>query len=224
MTSMKKRLVHLGFVVVALCALAAAVALAAADSPAQPNAPAGPAEEALARMRALTEEGKWQELVDRFKNEDLSAWPGAGEAFYLRGRAYLLLKDAANAERDLEAAVEREPKEGYFWHSLGDACHQLLRDDARALDAYKKAFELEDKYGWMPVDATLKAANILLYQLKTDAALEVLHRYGDEDLKRMAPIWRVRILRAYGQVYAAQGREAEAWAKFREALAVERGQ
>ena len=224
MTGMKKRLMHLGFVVVALCALSAAVALAAADSPAQPKAPAGSAEGAIARMRTLTKDNKWQELVDQFKDEDLSTWPDAGEAFHLRGYSYLHLKDGAKAERDLKAAVERVPENGYFWHSLGDTYQQLLRDDARALDAYRKGFELEDKYVWVTTAATLKAANILLYQVKNDAALETLNRYGEEDLKKLSPYYRISILRAYGEVYAAQGRDAEAWAKFDEALKVERGQ
>ena len=227
MTSMQKRLMHLGLVVVAFCALSAAAVLAAPDSAAQPSAPASPAEKSLARLRLLAQQDRWYEVIERFESEDLSAWPEAGEAFHLRGKGYLFLKDAAKAERDLKAAVERDPEEEFFWYFLAEAYQQLLKDDARALEAYKKAFELvahDELVGnsrWMPADAAVKAVNILLYQVKNDAALEILQRYGDEELKKLHPYGRCRILRAYARVYAAQGREAEALAKFREALIVE---
>jgi hypothetical protein len=37
----------------------------------------------------------------------------------------------------------------------------------------------------------------------------------------MAPVWRIKILRAYGHAYAAQGKEKESLEKFREALLIE---
>jgi len=138
MIGLWKRLAALGFLVAAFCALFAMVALAAPDSPAPANATDAAAEESLARMRALAKEEKWRELADQFKDEDLSAWPKAGDAYFYRGRAYLLLKDAANAERDLKASVEHAPKEGYFWYNLGELYRGLLRNPVKAAQAYKK--------------------------------------------------------------------------------------
>ena len=62
-------------------------------------------------------------------------------------------------------------------------------------------------------------ARILTNQVKPDSALEVLNQVGD--LAGMAPVWRIKMLRAYGHAYAAQGKEEQALAKFREALALE---
>ena len=47
----------------------------------------------------------------------------------------------------------------------------------------------------------------------------VLDQYADN--KTMAPVWRIKILRAYGHAYAAQGKEKESLEKFREALLIE---
>jgi hypothetical protein len=97
-----------------------------------------------------------------------------------------------------------------------------LKRDAEAAEAYKKAAALEDKSGWMPVSATLTAVDIRLSRVEPDAALEVLRQYTEEDLKNLSGSQRSRLLQAYGKTYAAQGREAEAWAAFRAALAAER--
>jgi len=172
-------------------------------------------------MRELSKNDRWMGLIEEFENEDFSAWPEAAEAFHMRGVGYLHLKDAPKAERDLKEAVERDPEEGFFWYNLAETCHALLKDDARALDAYRKAFELEDNFGWMPAAAAVKAVNILLYQVRNDEALDILRRYRDEDMEKLPPYWRFHILRAYARTYAAQGREAEARVKFRQALIVE---
>ena len=217
LADIQKRLLHFGLVALALCVLPVAVALA------------GPAEDGFAQMRALHDAEKPQELVDQFKDVDLSTWPEAARAFHLRGHAYLQLKDAANAERDLEAAVERSPKNGYFWHSLAETYRRFLKDDARALNAYNKAFEMvradnggQKPYGWMPINATLEAATILLHQTKYAEALKVMERYDDSDAERLGVYWGRRMLRMYGHIYAAMGREEECLAKFHAALELEK--
>jgi hypothetical protein len=47
----------------------------------------------------------------------------------------------------------------------------------------------------------------------------MLKPYGD--LNQLPNPWRIRLLRAYGHIYAAQGKEPESLAKFREALQLE---
>ena len=47
----------------------------------------------------------------------------------------------------------------------------------------------------------------------------MLKQYGD--MEGMAPVWKIKMLRAYGHAYAAQGNEKESLAKFREALELE---
>ena len=62
-------------------------------------------------------------------------------------------------------------------------------------------------------------ARIFTNQVKPDAALDVLQQYGEP--ADLAPSGRIQLLRAYGHAYAAQGKEQEALAKFREALQIE---
>jgi hypothetical protein len=54
--------------------------------------------------------------------------------------------------------------------------------------------------------------------------MDVLKRYGAEDLRKMATMPCVQMMRACGHVLAAQGRAQEALAKFKEGLDIERGQ
>jgi tetratricopeptide (TPR) repeat protein len=182
-------------------------------------------EATLIRLRVLSQDRKWRELIERFEREDFAAWPReaasqASEAAYLRGQAHLFLKNGQQAEADLKAAVTLNPRNALAWLSRGDNCSSNLHDDQQALAAYRQVLTLTGRSnGWLPISATLAIARILTDQVKTDEALEVLQQYGD--MEGMAPIWRIRMLRAYGHVHAAQGKEPESLAKFREALELE---
>ena len=86
--------------------------------------------------------------------------------------------------------------------------------------AYRQSLAITGAtHGWQPLTTTLAIVRILTDQVQTDAALAMLRPY--DDLKTVAPVWRIRLLRAYGHVYAAQGNEKESLAKFREALKLE---
>ncbi len=179
----------------------------------------------LVEMRKLHQERKWRELIAQYAAEDFSTWPAdqadsASEAFHLRGQVYSFLKDGAQAKDDLQAAVKRAPKNQAFWLTLGDNYANNLDDAEQALAAYRQAFAISGKgNGWQPLTATLAIARLLTDQAKPAEALAVLQQYGD--MEGMAPVWRIRMLRAYGHAYAAQGKEQESLAKFREALQLE---
>ncbi len=176
-------------------------------------------------MRVLHQDRKWKELIEQFGTEDFSAWPAdmsnqASEAFHLRGQIHFFLKDGSNAEADLKAALKLAPKNQAFWLTLADNYTNNLRDDEQALAAYRQAFAITGKAnGWQPLTATIAIARLLTDQVKTDEALAVLKQYGD--MEGMAPVWKIKMLRAYGHVYAAQGKEQESLAKFSEALQLE---
>jgi len=223
MPGFRKHARPLAFLVALICVVPTMSAFGAPGSsdPAQDPPSAAEMEDALTRMAALAKEEKWRELVDQFKDVDFSAWPRAGDAFYYRGVAYMGLENAANAERDLKTSLEHSPKEGWFWYNLGQLYRRQLKKDVEAAEAYKKAAALEDKIGWMPVSATLAAVEIRLSRVEPDAALQVLRQYTEEDLKNLSGSQRSRLLQAYGRTYAAQGREAEAWAAFRGKLTPE---
>ncbi|MBL8828435.1 MAG: hypothetical protein JNM18_15745, partial [Planctomycetaceae bacterium] len=136
------------------------------------------------------------------------------------GQAHAFLKQGPAAERDLRMAVKLASRHELYWFTLADNYANNLRDNAQALATYEHLWSLTGKSnGWLPISVTLARARILTDQVKTDEALAILNQY--DDLTTMAPVWRVRMLRAYGHAYAAQGDEAAALAKFREALALE---
>ncbi len=179
----------------------------------------------LSRMRALYQDRKWKELVEQFGADDFSMWPAdisnkASEAFHLRGTIHSFLKDGWKSEADLKAAIMLTPKDSAIWLTLADNYTNNLKDDEQALATYRKAFAITGKgNGWQPLTATIAMARLLTDQVKTDEALAVLKQYSD--LEGLPPSWRIRMLRASGHVYAAQGHEKESLAKFREALELE---
>lgn len=182
-------------------------------------------EATLVRLRKMAQDRQWKGIVEQFGKEDFAAWPEASagqatEALILRGRARAVLKDGKAAEADLLAATRLGPKNVPAWLALGDVYADTLGDAPKALAAYRRALALAGtSAGWQPLTATLSVARILTDQVKPDDALAVLRVYDDDP--QVPPIWRIRLLRAAGHAYAAQGKERESLAKFREALDLE---
>lgn len=214
------------FLIIGACPIIALSAEAASKSDGVKSRVAK-GEDAISRMREFAKKRQWKELIEAFKDENLTAWPKAAEAFSLRGKAYFYLKDTDKAKQDLKSAGAHSPKNGYFWHDLAGIYKDLLKDDDLALDAYTKAFEIDDRahtvrsLGWMPISATIEAASILMTKTEYSKALKVLGRYNDSYIQKMG-MWGVKILRSYGQVYLGQGREKAAIAKFKAALELEK--
>lgn len=176
-------------------------------------------------IRLLVQQRKWKEITEQFAGNDFLSWPAefapqASEALYHRGLAHSHLKNGKQAETDLLAATKLNPKNALAWMTLGDNYANNLGDERQALAAYRQSLDITGPtQGWQPLTTTLSIVRILTDQVKTDEALAMLRPY--DDLKTVAPIWRVQLLRAYGHVYAAQGKEQESLAKFREALQLE---
>ena len=178
------------------------------------------------QMRIMHENRKRRELIDKFKDEDLGAWPekDAGAAFFYRGEAYFSLKMGAAAEADLEGALEnlgKGPLRGQAALTLAHNYRWNLPDDQAALNAYVRMQEIErtrDQWGWLYLTAVTAAADILRRQKKHDEALAML---GQVAVDKMGDgYWKVALLCAYGETRASQGQKAKALARFREALAV----
>lgn len=178
------------------------------------------------RMRVMFQDRKWKELLEQFGAEDIASWPAesakqAGEALQVRGQTYSFTKDGPHAEADLLAALKLAPRNEAALLLLGDNYINNLNDEAKAIAAYRQVIEITgaNNMGWQPLTATVSLAKLYTDQVKLDAALEVLKPYGD--LSQLPANWRIRLLRSYGHLYAAQGKEAESLAKFREALRLE---
>jgi len=178
------------------------------------------------QMRIMRENRKRRELIDRFKDEDLGAWPeqDAGAAFFYRGEAYFRLKMGPAAEADLEGALEnlgKGPLRGQAALTLAHNYRQNLHDDQAALNAYIQTQRIEkkrDQWGWLYLTAVTAAADILRQQNKHDEALAMLGQVAVDKMRN--GYWKAALLCAYGEIRASQGQKAKAPARFKEALGV----
>ena len=120
----------------------------------------------------------------------------------------------------MQAALKLAPRQVDALLLLDDNYVNNFNDDAKAIAAYQDVIAITGtNNGWQPLTATVSLAKLHTDALNFDSAHEVLKPYGD--LSQLAGSWRVRLLRAYGHLYAAQGKEPESLAKFREALQLE---
>lgn len=173
------------------------------------------------RMQILEGNRRWQEIVDDFQKEDIAAWPESlrGAAYLSRGYAYFVMKQGEAAARDLAAAVDYQTdanSKGYCLNLLGDACRNLLKDDDRALAAYRQAFEAGTVY--KQCQAAVNIAEILSARQKYAEALAELDRVNLDDLA--APFWRGKLFCAQGKLLIRSGKPDEAKAKFAAALEI----
>lgn len=171
-----------------------------------------------AQMRALMERGETAQLIALFGKENLAAWPfwKAGEAYFLRGRAYALTKSGKEAETDLIAALELtgDPRVRDDVRQALAANRELnLHDDAGALAAYRATIDAATQLRTAEHFAAVRsAALILARQRKFDEALAVL---GKVEIEKLQGDWRGALRLAMGDVQQAAGRRDEAAATFR---------
>jgi len=232
-----RKILSVFFPLLALNALGGGAALAqvpAATQNAQAELTEAEVDVKLRRLQELCQKNLRAEVVAEFKDEDMTAWlaafkdknVGTGkvkQALSLRGTSLIQKGEYELAKKDYTYALELSPSNGYAWSALG-GIYQHEGDDDKALDAYNKAYEYDSaahtgkSYGWMPIDATLKAVAILTMRADYAGALKTLERYNDDDIQQMGKAWGSKMLRAYGQVFLGTGREEEAMAKFKAAL------
>ncbi|MEY4614884.1 MAG: hypothetical protein RL179_2857 [Planctomycetota bacterium] len=173
----------------------------------------------------MAKDRKWKDLIEQHSMENFSTWStespkNIAEAYYFRAQAYYFTKNAKEAEKDCKAGLALDPKNELLLLILAENYANNLQDEEQALAIYGKIINLTGTTnGWLPISSTLAIASILTNQVKINEALAVLDKYSAS--KDMAPAWRIKILRAYGHAYAAQGKEKESLEKFKEALQIE---
>lgn len=169
------------------------------------------------RMQMMLARQNPKELVGMLKDEDISQWPDplAGEGFYQRGCAYRDLGNLQAAVDDLSRAVEHpSPLSMVAAQCLGEV-YEKLKNDAKALDFYGKVLAKDNlKGGPYHTSSGMAMCRILLRQGHYAEALAALAKVNDTGIGKM------RILEAYGDIYRAQGKDADALAKYNEAAAV----
>ncbi|MEI6422265.1 MAG: tetratricopeptide repeat protein [Lentisphaerota bacterium] len=172
------------------------------------------------QMQIMENGRKWNEIVENFKDEDISTWPDSvkGDALLIRGTAYYnVQKDGKKAEEDLKKASEslvNSNSKGVALNLLGDTYKNLLKDDSKALEAYRKTYSTDNVY--KHCYSAIGVASILKQQQKYDEALQELNKIFTAEVT--SSFWRGRMLRTMGDVLAASGKKDEAIAKYNEAL------
>ena len=175
------------------------------------------------RMKILRDTGKNKELVAEFKDETITDWPESlvGDGSHYRGAAYYSLKDGKAAEADLKTAANYmtdDTKAAAVLLMLGDNYRNNLQDDAGALEAYNKVPEKLKGASYITLTAIVAAAGIQRKQGKYEEALKTLQK---ADVAKLTGTWLATFLYAQGEISEAQGRKAEALAKYQAAAAVE---
>jgi len=186
------------------------------------------------QLQQLRQERKNAEIIAALDQKDLTAKAGSlgqniDRLYYLRGLAYAGTKDGASAEADFKAALENAPEKEImrqeYLAALADNYRINLKDPAAALAAYRDTidlcFSLTNKGGSTPVQATIDAAAILREEGKYDEALEFLNRYDEALIESLPRLRKITLLRAFGAVYLAKGKEKEANACMQKALELE---
>ena len=167
--------------------------------------------------------GKLQDSVDAFKNEDISAWPDSIDykGFWNRGQTRFYTRNYEDAAKDLTLAYKNAGSDTLIkvqsLNLLGST-YITLKDEQKALDAYKQVIALNyGKGSWIQIDSVIQAAKILTKQAKYDEAIKTLELND----KITTGVWGFQNLEAWGDIYKAQGKEKEANEKYDAALSLD---
>lgn len=141
------------------------------------------------RQLILLEENKQPQLaIEQFGKADIKSWPFTCrlDSFLSRGRAYIELGNFSSAEQDLIQASEgfgTVMNKGQSCKLLGDLYKEQLKDDDKALAAYRKALVVTTaNYSWRN-DAFLNTITILL---KQDKGAEAMLAFESVDFEKLS--------------------------------------
>jgi tetratricopeptide (TPR) repeat protein len=164
-------------------------------------------------MDTLLAERQAAELLAQFAEEDIAAWPfwQQGAGYFARGRAFAVAGAGKEAEADLSRALEftgeRRTRQS-IWLALGENREQTLKDDERALAAYREVIGSTGALGGADEFRAVQAIARILTRLgRYDAALAALDRVETETLRGY---WRGALLLSRGDTLHAANRNAEA--------------
>jgi len=145
------------------------------------------------QMAVLVEQKKFADLIKTFSNQAMASSPHLAwfcpeteevmaDGLYFRGIAYAETGDLKAAETDIRTMVDKGNRLVYSpgdtvlavaWKRLGDFYRTRLKDDAKALEAYRKALEAKSN---PEIRDVLKAA--------AGSAADILRKQGRNEEAR----------------------------------------
>lgn len=169
---------------------------------------------------------EYQKIINEFKDEDFGNWPLShiGTGYYYRGVAYLRLKDNEKALEDLKNAAEKSPGGSDI---KGDASCALADiylaqgEDEKALECYMKALSCFPNGRYTYFNALLKVVPLLVKMQKYDEASALIEK--SDPAKMRGGHWKLRLLKAQGDIYLSKGEKEKALDKYKEAFSVKDG-
>lgn len=177
-----------------------------------------PAVQKVVRMQNLLDFGNPTQVLEEFRNEDISKWPfwKAGDGYFARGRAFLSLKAGKEAEADFLRALEwsSEPRlRDVIKQTLAGTVESVLGEPGRALAIYREIVDSAPQLGAAAQFSAVQGmARILSKQGQLDAALAVLKRV---DTSKIGTFWKTSMELAEADAFAAGGRREQAAAAYR---------
>jgi tetratricopeptide (TPR) repeat protein len=174
---------------------------------------------ATTQMSLMTDNRKFKELLDIFKDEDFGKFPEAyqQQAYYMRGYAERSLGQSDAAKKDFIKAVETSGSDLSVkiiaLAALDDVYFQA-KDYDSVVKTSKQVFELKGfNNSWCYLVPVLNCANAQVAQGKLDDALETIKLI--DHMK--TGVYRCQALVLFGDIYAAQGKKEEAAKNYSEA-------
>ena len=176
------------------------------------------------QMNVLQTTNKNQELIDQFKDTEITSWPDIliGPSLYYRAIAYVRLKNAKLAESDLTLALTypmQNNKKARALLLLGDLYFQQLNDSEKALDAYRQVAKFKRKVkANLLLNAILRIVKVLEKQGKYDEAMAELRK-----CENTIPTgyWKIAFGLAKAAILAGAGKTDAAIAEYSKTLKLE---
>lgn len=168
----------------------------------------------LCRMRLLSDQRKFADVLSICKGEDFNTWPDAlmYEAFLTRGIAYARINETATAEDNFRQAITKttsDSEKAFIYLNLAEIYARAKTQNPRALETYSEVYKLQAGATYL-CRAAIASAKILASEGKRDLALAELDR-----LKGLTkqPHWTFAQI-GYAEVYSILGSEPEARARY----------
>ncbi|KPK43259.1 MAG: hypothetical protein AMK72_13575 [Planctomycetes bacterium SM23_25] len=190
------------------------------------------------QMQLMLQQKQYAALLDAFADRKMGgrkfhlsfAYPEQedlmADLFYYRSLAYVHANDLAAAEADLRIMNDKRTRLTYrsgeaihdrVWLQLGDFYRTQLKDDDRALEAYRNVCDRTTWAFWgRPLKPAARGADRTLVAA-TKAASEILRKQGKLDEVRKL---QFNLLKARAEASASLLKESETVAKFRDLLAL----
>ncbi|MDD5699187.1 MAG: tetratricopeptide repeat protein [Victivallaceae bacterium] len=176
----------------------------------------------LRRMEFMYNAGKYQDIIARFKIDDIKKWPAdyKVEALHYLGLAYYQLKQGKEAEKIFKLGKENAVSP--YWsglHSLrnGHNYRHRLKDMDKAATAFQEVIDNPDASIWHKCEACSGIADILSYQKKYEEALAECNKLLM--LKKIPGYWIARGLAQKAGILKTMGKKDEAVKCYEQAVA-----